>query len=179
MATQPQAASTVCQNPVSLASANHRWRASSTAARRSSSKRVGSHPGFNLPAKSRRVQQNDSILAYMNCKEFPMKFPRVWKFPQLWRLSHILSNCCEMVGFSGGQGGPPERFSAAHGNVSLHHQEGRSPSWNLRSEEVDFSRIKKYGRTQSRANNDSFRLKKKKSPFMQECHSKPWWVRIH
>lgn len=187
MATQPQAASTVCQDPVLSRFSQPPNRPPSvlhgSAPFVLEESRIPSWLQFTRKI-SEKFQQNHSILAYMNCKEFPMKFPRGLKKKHNFDVNHISCPTVEMGGFSGGQGGHVEKIetlgqpSAGHGNVSLHHHEGRSPSWRLRSEEVDFSRIKKYGRSQSRANNASFRLKKEE-PLYAGMPFKTLMLRIH
>ena len=65
--------------------------------------------------------------------------------------------------FFGRSRGPPEKnchwvnLQLAMETFPFIITKAAAQSWNLRSEEVDFSRIKKYGRTQSRANKGSFR----------------------
>ena len=84
---------------------------------------------------SEKFQQDHSILAHMNCKEFPMKFPRSLKFPTTLTLITYPSTVVKWWVFSGGQGGHLERLSIGSTFSwpwkrfpSLHHHEGRSPS---------------------------------------------------
>ena len=180
MATQPQAASTVCQNPVYIIHhgrftwniimevwkiiflskwAIYRFHVNLPGCislqptaqppflerpprRRAVHPRRESDPilaSIKTRKISEKFQQNHSILAYTNCEEFPMKFPRSLNSPQLWRISHLLSNCCEMVGFFFREvkGATWKKLSKrvnlqlAMEIPSLHHHEGRSPSVKL------------------------------------------------
>ena len=125
---------------------------------------------------SEKFQQNHSILAYTNCEEFPMKFPRSLNSPQLWRISHLLSNCCEMVGFFFGRSrGPPEKncqkgstFSWPWKSLPFIITKAAAHRWNLRSEEVEILKDQEIWQDSVQGQQRFFPFRKKKSPFMKK-----------
>lgn len=111
----------------------------------------------------------------MNCKEFPMKFPRSLKFPTtLTWITYPVQLLWNGGFFFGRSRGPPERFSAGHGNPFPSSSRRPQPIVKFEIWRSGFLKDQEIWQDSVQGQQRFFPFKKKKSPFMQKCHSKPW-----